>query len=406
MLFWKCPHPREFLDFIFETLRQGDHHAALLIPHWKISGFSDALHAANQKYRYSLDFPVISADADPLDCFRQCAEDPDGLELKDLQGRAMRKDNLIIALPTGLDASGQERWLGLIKKLSADAKEYHERVSGSAEDAYFTLPWRALFIIPSHFPDPEPETSLDIILADGRASQSDLEYAIENCVEEFALSKAWSRIWLEAVCQGLGIRDVSLCPHMFRELPMDLDGVMDALRSFPFPELDEELKRSVIELDNPAAQDNNLWIAKRLLRDLGILELDCHRVERLHPAALARAGRSRSIERLLVQGQARVYLPLAQEAHAFICGRLSHIFGGGWHTLDPANFPNPDIEIGPLAFYIDKVLKRSRGQDLTDLKDLAFLWREARNTIAHGRLLDVATAREAVELYEELRKTA
>lgn len=402
MLLWQCPHPREFLDEIFEILQKGERHVVIHLPYWRMEEFNNALYNANKRYRYPLDFPVPLAEASPYENLRQCALKPEDFFKAPLLSQEMQKENIVLSIPSQLSFELQEEWLKFMAEISSETRQYQESLSGQEGTAeqQIPLPWRLLILAPAHFPSPKPETSLEIFLGSGLCTQSDLEYAIENCVSKSGIRNLSSRLWLEAICKGLGMRDVGLCSFIFRELPLDMEEIMAMLRTYPLPELDYDTINCIISLDDGSEQIRDLWRERQWLRDIGILESDCRNRESLHPAALARANRPHAIKRLLVEGQIRIYLPMVQEIHNFIYQQLSKICGDDWHKRYSENYSGMDMEIGPLANYMSTYLKGECGEALLEL---AYLWRDVRHTVAHSRFLDYEIARDAVDLYEALR---
>lgn len=403
MTIWQCPHYREFLESIWEELQKGDHHLVIQLPAWQIGELRDAIYAFYKRYHYSMAFPVSEANISPEEYLRQCALEPDSFSLDNLTERKMVSENILLALPEDMEEEAREKWNEFFDKLSSDAREYQKRFFGDNEDfrQALPLPWRLLALMPTHFPSPKPETSLEIFLGSGMAMRSDLEYAIESCLMESNIRRESSRLWLKAICQGLGTRDVGLCRNIFEFLPLDLDEVMEMLKACPFPEMDEAVIRAVIAIDEGNTQNGCSFSERQNLRDYGILENDCENMERLHPVALARANRPYSVYRLLLQGQIRTYLPMVQEVQAFIHEELERLCGSGWHTMESEKYPGLAMEIGPLAGYMSRWLKGCCGYDLLNL---AFLWRDLRNNVAHGVLLDYEHARDAVDLYEALSR--
>ena len=412
MTIWECPHPEKFLDEIFSTLQNGDRHVLIHLPIWRLAGFQDALWDASQSRRLHLHFPEAPNARRPLELMRGLSLKPDDFQAADPASWEPKSENIALAIPSELNAGEVKEWLGFIEAAAASGREFHERMGGlEKEGALLPLPWRLIFLAPAHFPSPKPETSLEIFLASGLCGQSDLEWAVERCAsDQGGRLEASSRLWLESICKGVAMRDVGLCASVFKALPLDLPDVMDMLMAYPFHELGKELAREVIAVDEGNEQGPESWRARERLREMGILDLDCRGWEALHPSALAQANRRQTVEGLLRQGQVRVYFPLAQDAHSFIVQKLDKCCDPDWRrkslqwhkeTNQYVNESDTCLGIGPLAEYMARHLKGVCGGDLLEL---ARLWQNIRNEIAHDRLLKFEDTVDAVDLFEEMRQ--
>lgn len=379
------------MDYIFGILQCGDRHLAIYLPTFRMQSFAESFCAYGRKYYDGIFHARAEYGLPPLDCLGQCFDNPEGLSLDNLTSGKALASNILLELPEAMDDALWTEWELFFDSLCRSARQY--------VDYEKPLPWRALILVPYHLPSMRPESNLEIILGSGIFRTSDLEYAIERNLMENGIKSTSSRLWLSSLCHGLGRADPEICNAIFRDLPLDRDDIISMLEDYPLGNIDNEIKKIIISFDKAGNPAQCPYWEKSLLQDLGILEFDTDDNCKLHPAALAKAKRSNSIERLVVQGQTAIYLPLVQEAHNFICRRLGIACGEAWNKHSPESWHGIEIDIGPLWGYMNAFLRGCCGEDLLEL---AGLWRNVRHRLAHGNMLDYIEARDAVELYEVL----
>lgn len=402
MMLWQCPGHREVLDEIFEKLKKGLEHIIIYLPCWRMDEFWNSVRSVNELYRYPFAFPISLPLDSPYDYLARCAVDPSKFDKTKLMEQPMNKENICLLIPADSPHSLEQEWIDFIEELNAQTSDYLNRqriISGSA-DSSISLPWRLLIILPTYFNSPKNDTNLETYLWSGITRKSDLFYAIERCTEEYNVINTSSRLWLDSICQGLGMRDASLCPYFFKDPPLDEEEVLKKLKDYPFLKMDADLINSVRAVDDGSYQERDFRKEMKELQDYGIFDLDCRNVKGLHPAALAQADCKKAITRLLWQGQIRTYLPLVQEVISFIQTRLNLCYGDDWDKKDP-NYSGFEMDIGPLTKYINIYFKKDCDYELLNL---AACWCFVRNELAHGRLICLEKAIEAVEIYEKLRK--
>lgn len=394
---WQCPHPRAFLEKIWGALHEGDRHLVIQMPGWQIDAFLEEFNAIGLHNRESFIITDSNAYLEPEEYIKRSLKKEIELTPENYSHLELTVENIILRMPDDPDDNLLAKWLEFYDKLARSARDYQEAHQDGTRGRRFPLLWRTLTLMPAHFPSPTPETSLEIYLND-RIYQSDLEYAIESCCEDMGIRDLGSMLWLSSLCQGLALNDLNLCNHIFDNLPLSMDEIEDLLRDYPVIRLDTDMRNAVIALDDNGARHVCNRTILSCLRDYGLLEYDCHDMERLHPAALAQARRPASIEKMVNKGQIKIYFPVVQEVLNFIIGHLTRACGPDWHKHDPKNFPTVDREIGPLPAYMRQYL---RAYCSAELIVLAEKWRDLRNRIAHGKMLDFVMAREAVKLYQK-----
>lgn len=391
MNIWQSPGAREFMDEIFEILQSGNRHLVIYLPSFRMQSFVDGFGSYCRKY-YGGILHIRAEDGQmPPDCLGQCFDNSGSICLENLGAARPLACNILIELPKVVDAAQWAEWELFFDALCCSAKQFIDYGS--------VLPWRMLILVPSHLPSMKPDSNLEIVLGSGFFRGSDLEYSIERNMDEYGVQSTSTRLWLSALCHGLARADPEICNAIFELLPISFQEIISLLEEYPLGNIDDEIKKIIISFDNMGRPVNTLDREKSLLQDLGILEFDTDNNYKIHPAALARAKRANSIERLVVQGQTGIYLPLVQEAHNFICRQLGILCGDGWNRHDPESWPSIETDIGPLWGYMNVFLRGCCGGDLLEL---ATLWRNVRHTLAHGNMLAFADARKAIMFYESM----
>lgn len=386
---WECPNARGQMDEFYEILKTGQKHIVYILPRFRMAGFAAGFCEFSRRYYDDAAIAFCENNDIPVDCLGRFFGEDAGKTLNELMEKPASHITIMLVLPGNPDEKCAGRWIDFFQQLGAASKSCLERG--------YPLLWHILAVVPAQMPEPKPESALEFFLGSGIWRSSDLEYVVEQNIRDYEISAASSRLWLYALCLGLGRSDPGVCNAIFEAMPMNEEEILAMLASYEYEDLNDELKAAVIALDGGAKKIS--WHELTLLRDYGILDFDADGKESLHPAALCRARRPQPIKRMVVQGQIRVYLPLVQEVHHFIQGRLKKLWGENWHKFDEAAFPNIQIDMGPLCAYMNKYL---RGQCGADLLELARMWRDVRHTLAHGNILDFDTARSAVMLYEQM----
>lgn len=394
---WECPHGRQFMDELGDVLRAGDRHVITHLPMFRVAGFADAFSAWCRKYLGSLAVIQAAPDDDPYLLLREQFRAGANASITELISLAGRREYLLLLAPGDLGENQNARWMEFFRDLGLASKQ-------ACLDAGLPLPWRIHAIVPTNVFSPKPDVALEIFMPSGLFRASDLEYTVERNLldNEYGVTfSESSRLWLYALCIGLGASDPEMCNAIFQALPMNAADVDKLLSEYRLTHVTDRMIKAIIRLDDFKNKNEIHRDDYTLLQDFGLLDYDIEDKARLHPAALWAAKRMDSVWRLITRGQIRVYLPLVYEAQNFIVARLRALCGNDWHKRDAANsFQTVATDIGPLYSYIRRYLMNSCPRELMEL---ACIWREVRHTLAHGNMLDFATARQAVSLYGQLR---
>lgn len=224
----------------------------------------------------------------------------------------------------------------------------------------------------------------------GRIRPSDCAWAIEKTIEEAGIGMAAAR-WHEAMCCSFCEFDLALAENIMLEAPSTCEEICDFLLDHPMSALGslaDAASRSRLFSDKcpefgPAFE---MWKA-------GALDLAFDGRTMIHPAAMMGAGMTRQIKAILFAGQARVYLPLASEAHIMICRRMEDIYGTGWSSQKKRKENNDRHlrEIGPLYAWLKHYFPLANREI-----NLACAWMNVRNIISHNEFMPPGLALKAM----------
>ncbi|MBQ7457426.1 MAG: hypothetical protein IJS54_07465 [Desulfovibrio sp.] len=394
MNLWKCPSAREFMQDVCQTVRIHDSHVCLVMPGLGINTFVQEFTAYAENYLSEIIPIEIGKHNDPKACFLS----------------AFQTASAIPGLEAVMDCCAQSTYLLLVvskdvadpKGMIADLCQTIARLSKQKKDANATLLWRLIVVLPAHIPWPDETPSLKVNLWWGQIHPSDTEYAIEHCLRESIPSALheWEYLWLYSLCQGLAVIDPMIADTIFHQLPTCLEEIETLFDNHPVRKLSPEAQKAIIRLDTLGniPQDQPKDGDVRLLWSLGALDMRENVSAMLHPAAYVAANRISSLERLVVQGQIKVYFPIVQEVHGFLCSQLQKSCGDHWNKYDP-HFQTINDEIGALPKYMSLYLK---GKHDPELYELACSWRAIRNSLAHGTMIQCQTAIDAHKKYRNL----
>lgn len=400
MNIWNCPHGKAFMRSLCRTLEAGEKHVAIRLPERHLSSFLKEFGPYATRFLGSIQ-KVVLEDGLSLEEALEPAFMPDGGKNRAPEDCFSRMvsggPHLLVVLPPS--ARGTAPRLREFLALAADRAR-------ACRDGDRRLPWAMAAVVPADFGGLEDDTGLEVRDWWGKLHPSDLEFAIEQALAD--ITNEASYCWYDALCKGLARMDPELVDAIFRNPPVSAAELADVLREGPTV-FDRELAERAWSYwqDPPAALRRDTppkGELETLLWERGALDIDCYGKPALHPAVLVAAGQEALLEKLVIQGQMQVYLPIVQEVHGFLCRNLAGICGPDWSGRDPENFTSVEQEIGSLAFYMN-YLKDTLGMSIPrELTDLAHIWREVRNTIAHGNMISCQLAIRAMLLYAEVRE--
>ena len=394
MNLWDCPSARVFMAKACTMVRSSAKHVCLILPNPFIWDFAEAFRSFAANHMGEVWQINVQTNQDPEQTFLCQGFEEEGRNLE--QALETNAQSMYLLLVFDPRTAPSEIYRKFCTQLATLSKLY--------KDTSGTLLWRVIFVWPASIPWPRADVCLETLFWWGQIHPSDTEYAIERFAEELnGIINEWEYTWLYALCQGLASSDPLLAEYIFKSLPISFEQIKQLLQSHPLALLDRQSRQAVIDLDTQArrrlAQENPPEGNLRLLWSQGALDIYPNGIVKIHPAAFYAANRSVALEQLIVQGQIKVYLPLVQEVHAFLCRQLEHACGSDWTKKDE-NFANITEEIGKLPRYMYENLK---GKYDPALLDLAHYWRIIRNNLAHSHMIDCETAIQAGKLYAELR---
>ncbi len=398
MNLWSCPSAQEFMRDICSSMRTRDQFVCFVLPDPLRDGFIDAF--VNYSDNYLGDVPVCTLerrehlDSDFLASF---FPGKNLVSLADSFDHAGKSTYLLLTFPCDMDDSE-----GFCKSFLEELVSLAEKRRKSGG----TLLWRLLIVLPGHMRWPEASDCLVQRFWWGKLHPSDTEYAIEHCCQEVYQGslKEWEYLWIYSLCQGLAVTDPLMALRIFQNLPLDLQEIQALLADHPLMHVENSVRQAIVRADTEAGTRYSPVSPPegdiRTLWSIGALDIRENGISVLHPAAVCVANRVSSLERLVVQGQIKVYFPIVQEVHTFLCAQLRKACGDDWHRRSD-DFQNLKDEIGGLPRYMSSYLK---GLHDPDLFTLAIKWRSIRNILAHGQSIQCQQAVEACRLYDELRR--
>ncbi|MBQ7607090.1 MAG: hypothetical protein IJU76_03880 [Desulfovibrionaceae bacterium] len=397
MNLWACPSAREFMHDVCSLVRTSEQFVCLVLPDPHRAGFIEAFVRYADNYLGQVSVCTL-ANTSTLDADFLASFFPEILDASLAISLASSGTStyLLLTFPCDLDDSdGACR--AFLENLVQLAKE-RKKTGG-------ILLWRLIVVWPAHLPWPHGGEGLVVRFWWGQLHPSDTEYAIEHCCREVYRDelKEWEYLWLYSLCQGLAVMDPLLSLRIFQELPLDLEEIQSLLADHPLMRVAPSIRQAIVRVDTQGASRLSRTEPPegdiRTLWSIGALDIRENGLTALHPAAVCVANRISSLEKLVVAGQIKVFFPIVQEVHSFLCSQLRKVCGDCWHKKDKT-FQNLNDEIGGLPRYMSEYLK---GQHDPDLYSLAVQWRNIRNSLAHGQSISCRMAVDACRLYGELR---
>lgn len=395
MNIWYCPQGKAFMRALCRTLAKEVEHVVVSLPERHIPSFLTEFSSYGRKSLGPF-MTVQIEDGRPLAESLMPAFQTEGRDvvlLEDFPELQVKKGStIVLRFPSHLSANRQE-CAGFLEIMAAHAK--------ACKDRRESPPWNLIALMPAQLPLPREEIGLKTFVWWGKLRPSDLEYAVEQTLEGLALNEA-AYYWYYALCKGLAVMDPGLVEAIVSNPPVSARQLVEVVQGHELLRNDVgELARRYYEMGQSGINRQTLPHGiEATLWHLGALDIDCYGNPALHPAALVAAGLETRLETLLVQGQMQVYLPLVQEVHSFLCRMLEKRFGADWGKKNTQKYDSVESEIGKLPFYMKEFFRRKISQELIDL---AFQWREVRNTIAHGSIIPCKLALIAVARYKEFR---
>ncbi len=399
MNLWHCPSGKSFMRTVCQVLRTEEKFACVVMPWYHIPDFVQEFIRYSQNYLGYAATSRVEPGIDLTQALERCFS-IESTGLDDILSRPALAMYLVLQVSPHLSHAEAAAVPKALEQVAHLAKIH--------KDDGRPLVWRLLVVLPASYPWPRADVCLEVFYWWGRVCQSDIEYALEQSCAELAPGGfyEWEFFWLYALCQGLTVIDPLISVSLFTDMPTSAAEVYEMLQRHPVVDLDEETRKAVIDMDGQSIHANRALPPDgtlRLLWSRGAVDLAANGLVSIHPAALIAAKRFNSLERLVILGQIKVYLPLVQEVHAFLCSQLRKTCGCDWNKKSPDRYAGLNEEIGSLPRYMqDQLHGRYRPPELLDL---AIQWRSIRNCVAHGRMIDCETALVAHKLFCRLRDT-
>ena len=209
--------------------------------------------------------------------------------------------------------------------------------------------------------------------------------------------------WREYVLPGLVGSDVQLAEHMWGHVLDGTDQVVNGLVEYwnnleqpePTSSIDDVIDR-VAEVrggfsvgQGPSEELRRLWAS-------GALAYTPEYGFEVHPALLARSGRTETVEHMLWRGQSELLLPQVNEVRLKVCQDFTATYGSDWPIRWVPPFSDQEVEevrrsplgteLGHVNYLLQALGVRNPRHDLYEkrsLGDLVLRAKNLRNEIAH-----------------------
>ena len=397
MNIWNCPHGKAFMRSLCRLQEAGDRHVMVRLPERHMPSFLKEFCGYSTRFFGTVQ-KVILEDDQPLAKSLAPVFMSNGVDsplLEDYFTRTVKNSpNLLLVLPpkSPVAASDCRKFLEMA---AAHAKAFQD------EDK--RLLWSMVAVLPVQFDCPQEEIGLESWTWWGHLHPSDLEFSIEQALADITNEAAY--YWYSALCKGLARMDPELVDAIVLNPPTSVEELADVVQDSQAMFSPEVIDLACRYLQDPPSALRRDTLPKgeveAALWKYGALDINCYGKPSLHPAVLVAAGHKEQLEKLVIQGQMQIYLPLVQEVHNFLCRTLTDLCGPDWSTRDTTKFQSVEQEIGALPLY----MKTEFGMNIPkSLIDLAYTWREVRNVIAHNRMIPCYLTLRAVLRYGEARQ--
>ena len=209
--------------------------------------------------------------------------------------------------------------------------------------------------------------------------------------------------WREYVLPGLVGNDVQLAEHMWGHVLDGTDQVVNGLveywngleQSEPTTSIHDVIDR-VAEVRGGSSVGHGPFEELRGLWASGALFYTPEYGLELHPALLARSGRTETVEHMLWRGQSELLLPQVNEVRLKVCQDFTSTYGSDWPIRWVPPFSDQEVEevkrsplgteLGHVNYLLQALGVRNPRHDLYEkraLGDLVLRAKTLRNEIAH-----------------------
>lgn len=397
---WYCPNGKAFMREVCLALRESVIHCLVELPVPLVREFTNEFTQYCRKYLSHILVRQIIGGTSRNTVLRDLFNIPDNEPVppvNDLLRLDAADRYILLEFAPSLSSEERQDWMEFLEDLDRSTKQALDR--GTQE-----LLWKVIAVLPGSSAPYRPDMGIRKFMWWGRLHSSDMEYATEQFFAPVLEPEdRASYYWLYALCRGLASSDPMLAKWIVDEIPLNLDDVSQLMSRHPLFPTASRFKAVIARMDGkpspcisrtaPPEKGDEAELWKN-----GLYLIDCFGNPKLHPVTLAAASRLQSLERRIVLGQMQVYLPIVQEVHGFLCRCLRRCCGSDWNRHARDRFTTINDEIGALPTYMKTEL--SGYPPL--LYDLAAIWREMRNTVAHNHMITCSVANDGVNLYRAL----
>jgi len=405
---WDIPGADHYLSQVVDSLAERKH-VVLTFP--EPIAKSQPLYFLKKKLQ-RIDFGHLSIfdnlDGVDLDSFEQMinilgAEDQGLCSFTDIfKYNCAPSKFLAIDLTTARDEKLIPIWIEILKRAGDYAR--------NSEDYQYQL---VLAICPTVVPPPE-DLYLEHHAWWGILSHSDFELIIDRAIKLYPPTSTAEHYWLRALCRGIGGSDIDLITRIVEERPDTYDKVLNMLSPLPQREVtflgDFDIRNIAVVTLGQRVPPCPKEAKERLVWEKGWFDWFERSGYFVHSALLMKLGFRDEISRRICFAQQDLLWPVVERIRLLIIDWIERHYGGAWaDTLIPelssTDRENVGVEIGSLAHHLFRRGSKLQSNPLfSTLSSLAWVWRNIRNGLAHGKFISLATLESAWAEYRDLER--
>ena len=401
---WELPGPRRFLERAASALEQGKH-AVLVAPtqvleNWMAIELEKVLRGQSLGEVTYLEVGP-ETDPDPL-CALSLSLGLDKRELISIDdvlehSAAPSRFLLLRGVDSG-DESRQLEWASLLSRAACQTQ-----IAGMSKTQLISL-MRPLGCVPPR----------DLFLAVeywwGMMGRVDLDWVVEQVLEESPPSRLTGHYWGRALSRGVASWDPDLAALLLRELPTTLEQISDCLlrssRDYGSPP--EQINgvpwcRAVLPGQQPPQPPRN-GDALRLWSE-GWMDFMKGQGQILHSAVLAgHPGGKEELARRVWSGQQEVLLPVVEQVRMAVLDAARLELGDGWQeAIYGVSFveeiADKCSEIGTMSHLFSEK-EQLRCHDRGRPRRLLLVWKKIRNALAHAKMVEYDLLDDGVDQFQ------
>lgn len=389
-MIWHLPGPQRFVEEIGRAI-EANQHVVVALPS-TVTAQDVCLRVAEwlRRFKYGI---LTRVDVDTS----QTPEANLGLALGTTRYRTLEKllryeeaPSRVIALCVGqLDPERSRQWLDFIRRL-ADASHHVD-----------WAPYQLLLVGGVDWVDTPCDTHLSMCVWWGVCSPLDVDIMLGESLPADFSQRAVHALWIRSLCRGLVPDDPNLVPHVADGMPRTIAEIRSLLAGFGERE-------GRVAHRAPASTYGELGFLdvrcppfpkdadSRRAWSVGALNWVPGLGRETH--VLSVLSDESEIFRRVWRGQLDVLFPLVERVRQWLLDRLSSRWGCDWSRvlvddLCVVERDAADFEIGPLARYLSRANRRG----VRSLATVARRWRDVRNALAHGDMVQFDLLSSAIE---------